>query len=142
MADDCIFCGIVAGEVPSHTVHEDDTTIAFLDANPLARGHTVVIPKDHHGRLADLPDGLARDVFGTIHDLVPRIEAAVGADATNVGFNDGEVAGQVVPHVHGHVVPRFEEDDGRTFHAVAASQADLDDDELASIAADVRDTDG
>ncbi len=139
MSEDCIFCAIAAGEQPGHVVYEDDATVAFLDANPLARGHTLVVPRDHHERIQDVPDDVARDVFGTIHRLVPVIEAAVDADATNVGFNNGETAGQVVPHVHGHVIPRFEGDGGRPIHAVAASQEDLDDDELAAIAGDVRD---
>jgi histidine triad (HIT) family protein len=138
MSDDCIFCTIVAGEIPSHTVYEGEETVAFLDANPLARGHTVVIPRDHHQRIAAMPRETAEAVFGTVHDLVPRVEDAVGADGVNVGFNDGEVAGQVVPHVHGHVVPRFEDDDGRSFHAVAASQEDLSDEELAEVADDIR----
>ncbi|PSP79120.1 HIT family protein [Halobacteriales archaeon QS_1_68_20] len=138
MSEDCIFCAIVSGDQPGHVVYEDDSTVAFLDANPLAPGHTLVVPRDHHERVQDMPDDVARDVFRTIHRLVPRIEDAVDADATNVGFNNGETAGQVVPHVHGHVVPRFEGDGGRPIHAVAASQEDLDDDELAAIAEDVR----
>ena len=138
MSEDCIFCAIVSGDQPGHVVYEDDSTVAFLDANPLAPGHTLVVPRDHHERIQDMPDDVARDVFRTIHRLVPRIEDAVDADATNVGFNNGETAGQVVPHVHGHVVPRFEGDGGRPIHAVAASQEDLDDDELAAIAEDVR----
>ncbi len=138
MADDCIFCQIVAGEVPSRTVYEDDEVVAFLDANPLARGHTVVIPKAHHERIQDVPADLAGHLFSVIREVTPAIERAVGADASNVGFNDGEVAGQVVPHVHGHVVPRFEGDNGRSFHAVAAAQADLSDDELDEIADDIR----
>jgi histidine triad (HIT) family protein len=142
MSEECIFCSIVDGEIPSHTVYEDDQTVAFLDANPLARGHTVVIPREHHERIEELPRKTAESLFATIHDLVPIIEDAVGADASNVGFNDGEAAGQMVPHVHGHIVPRFEGDDGRNFHAVAASQKDLSEEELAQIAADVRAADG
>jgi histidine triad (HIT) family protein len=138
MTDDCIFCDIVAGDQPGHVVHEDDDVVAFLDANPLARGHTLVVPRDHHERLQDLPPETAAALFDAVHDLVPTIEAAVDADATNVGFNNGEVAGQVVPHVHCHVVPRFEGDGGRPIHAVAASQESLSDDELAAIAEDVR----
>jgi len=137
MSEDCIFCGIVAGETPGHVVHEDETTVAFLDANPLAPGHTLVVPRDHHAHLGDLPAGVARDVFGTIHELVPAIERAVDADATNVGFNNGETAGQVVGHVHGHVIPRFDGDGGRPIHAVAASQENLSDEELAAIAEDI-----
>lgn len=138
MSDDCVFCGIVAGDVPSHTVYEDETTIAFLDANPLSRGHTVVIPKDHHGSIQSLPESLARDLFATIRDVVTTVEDALEADGSNVGFNNGEVAGQVVPHTHCHVVPRFEGDGGRTFHAVAGGRADLSDDDLADIAAEIR----
>jgi len=142
MSEDCVFCAIVDGEIPSYTLHEDETTMAFLDANPIARGHTVVIPKAHHGRLADLPGDVARDVFGTMHSLVPDIAAAVDADGTNLGFNDGEVAGQAVPHVHGHVVPRFEGDGGRSFHAVGAGQVDLADEEMGRVAAAIRGDDG
>jgi histidine triad (HIT) family protein len=132
--DDCIFCRIVEEEIPARVVRETETTLAFLDANPLARGHTLVIPKAHHGRLADLPDDVAGDVFREVHRLVPRIEGAVDADATTVGVNDGEAAGQEVPHVHAHVVPRFEGDGGGPVHAVAGDRPDLSEEELDGIA--------
>lgn len=138
MPDDCIFCAIAAGELPAHVVYEDDTTVAFLDANPLAEGHTLVVPRAHHERIQDMPSELARDVFGTMHHLLAPIEDAVGADATNVGFNNGEASGQEVPHVHGHVIPRFDGDGGRPIHAVAASQEHLTDNELAAIAEDIK----
>jgi histidine triad (HIT) family protein len=137
MPEDCIFCQIVAGEIPSHTVYEDDTVTAFLDANPLAPGHTLVIPNDHHAKLQDLPDDVADDLYEVLHDLVPAAEAAVDAPASNVGFNNGEESGQEIPHVHGHVVPRFEGDGGNPIHAVGGTPPDLDDDDLAAIAADV-----
>jgi histidine triad (HIT) family protein len=137
MPDDCIFCQIVAGEIPSHTVYEDDQVFAFLDANPLAPGHTLVIPRDHHERLNDLPDDTADALYAAIHDLVPAAEAAVDAPASNVGFNNGEESGQEVPHVHGHVVPRFADDGGSPIHAVGGSAPDLDDEELAVIADDI-----
>ncbi len=138
MSEDCVFCGIVAGDIPSYTVAETDTTIAFLDANPLARGHTVVIPKDHHERIRELPDGQAGDVFETVQAVVTAAEDAVDADGTSVGINDGEVAGQVVPHVHCHVVPRWEDDGGQTFHAVGAGLQEFSEEELEAIAADIR----
>jgi histidine triad (HIT) family protein len=138
MSDDCIFCAIASGDAPGYRVREGDDVVAFLDANPLARGHTLVVPRDHHQRLQDVPDETAAALFDTVHDVVPAVEAAVDADATNVGINNGEVAGQVVQHVHCHVIPRFEGDGGRPIHAVAASQEDLSDDELATVAADVR----
>ncbi|WP_251342158.1 HIT family protein [Haloplanus halophilus] len=132
---DCIFCSIVDGEIPSHTVHEDDAVTAFLDANPLARGHTLVIPKAHHERLNDLPADLAADLFAAVHDLTDRVEAAVDAEATTVAVNNGELAGQEVPHVHVHIVPRFEGDGGRPIHALIEERPDVDDDELVDVAA-------
>jgi histidine triad (HIT) family protein len=135
--EDCIFCQIVAGDIPSRTVYEDDTTMAFLDANPLAPGHTLVVPKDHYGTLQDLPADLAADVFATLHRVTGTAEATVEADGSNVAFNNGETAGQEIPHVHGHVVPRFEGDGGGPIHAIAGKRPDLSDEELDDIAADV-----
>jgi len=119
MSADCIFCRIAAGDSPAHVVYEDETVCAFLDANPLAPGHTLVVPSGHYERLNDLPDDVAADLYATIHDLVPAVEAAVDAPATNVGFNNGPESGQEVPHVHGHIVPRFAGDGGNPIHAVA-----------------------
>jgi histidine triad (HIT) family protein len=139
MSDDCIFCSIVAGDIPSRTVYEDEDVLAFLDANPLAPGHTLVVPKTHHERLNDLDDGLASSVLATLNALVPVVEDAVDAPATTVAFNNGPEAGQEVPHVHGHIVPRFANDDGGPIHAAAGSRPDLSDDELDAIAARIRD---
>jgi histidine triad (HIT) family protein len=136
---DCIFCSIVAGDIPARTVCEDDEVLAFLDANPLAPGHTLVIPKTHHERLNDLDDDLGAAVLGTVHDLVPVVEAAVDAPATTVAFNNGAAAGQEVGHVHAHIVPRFEGDGGGPIHAVAGERPDLSEGELDDIAADIRD---
>ncbi|ELZ10910.1 histidine triad (HIT) protein [Halovivax asiaticus JCM 14624] len=132
-----IFSQIVDGEIPARTVYEDETTYAFLDANPLAPGHTLVIPKDEYERLNDVPDDVASDLYTTIHDLVPAVEDAVDADATTVAFNNGEAAGQEVPHVHCHIVPRFDGDGGGPIHAIAGQTPDLADDELDDIAADI-----
>ncbi|WP_254762479.1 HIT family protein [Natrinema marinum] len=132
-----IFSQIVEGEIPARIVYEDETTVAFLDANPLAPGHTLVIPKDEYERLNDVPDDVAADLYDTVHRMVPAVEEAVDADATTVAFNNGEEAGQEVPHVHCHIVPRFEGDGGGPIHAVAGERPDLADDELDDIAADI-----
>lgn len=134
MSDRTIFERIVDGEIPARVVHETETTLAFLDASPLAPGHTLVIPKEPHERLRDAPEDVAADVFAVVRELAPRIEDAVEADAVNVGINDGPEAGQEVPHLHVHIVPRFEGDGGRPIHAVAGESPDLDDDELDRIA--------
>ncbi|MFC4540708.1 HIT family protein [Halosolutus amylolyticus] len=132
-----IFSQIVEGEIPARIVYEDETTVAFLDANPLAPGHTLVIPKDEYERLNDVPGDVADDLYATIHRLVPVVEEAVDADATTVAFNNGEEAGQEVPHVHCHIVPRFEGDGGGPIHAIAGDRPDLDDDELDEIAGEI-----
>ncbi|SNZ14831.1 histidine triad (HIT) family protein [Natronoarchaeum philippinense] len=137
MSEDCIFCRIVDGDIPSRSVYEDETVMAFLDANPLAPGHTLVIPKAHHETLADLPEDTGARVFEVLHQLAPEIEAAVDADASNVAFNNGEAAGQEVPHVHGHVIPRFEGDGGAPVHAIAGDRPDLSDEELDEIADEI-----
>jgi histidine triad (HIT) family protein len=139
MSSECIFCGIVDGEIPSHTVYEDEGTVAFLDANPLSPGHTLVIPREHHERLNDVPAETASVLYETLHRVVPAVEASVDAPATTVAFNNGTAAGQEVPHVHGHVVPRFEGDGGRPIHALVDDRPDLGEDDLEDIAADVAD---
>ena len=138
MPNDCIFCQIVAGDIPSKTVYEDDTVLAFLDVNPLAPGHTLVISKDHYETLGDLPEEAATDLFSVLYDLTPAVEAAVDADASNVAFNNGEASGQEVPHVHGHIIPRFDGDSGKPIHAIAGDRPDLSDEELDAIADDIR----
>ena len=135
MSTDCIFCSIVAGDIPARIVHETDDVLAFLDANPLSRGHTLVIPKAHAQHVGDLDGDLAGALFAAVTELTPRIQAAVDADAANVGINDGEAAGQEVPHAHVHVIPRFDGDGGAPIHAVAGDAPDLSDDELDAIAA-------
>lgn len=134
MSDECIFCQIVAGDIPGNVVAETDTVLAFLDANPLAPGHTLVIPKDHYHRLSDVPDDVATDLFAVMHGLVPAVEDAVDAPATTVAFNNGEEAGQEVPHVHGHIVPRSSEDGGKPIHALLGERPGVSDDEMDDIA--------
>ena len=108
--NDCIFCKIVRGELPNATVFEDADTLAFMDIGPIIKGHTLVIPKRHYERLTDTPD----EDLNRLISLAKRIAAAqmqgLGADGVNITQANGSCAGQVVPHVHFHVIPRFEND--------------------------------
>lgn len=110
---DCIFCKIVAGEIPSTRVYEDDAVLAFLDIAPIVRGHVLVIPKAHYDPLTAIPT----DTLGRVMDAVRRIAAAqmagLRADGVNVHHATGAAAGQVVPHAHFHVIPRFAGDGHR-----------------------------
>jgi len=131
---DCIFCAIVAGEIPGRTVYETDEMLAFLDVNPLSKGHTLVIPKTHHERLTDVPEDVAVELMLALHRVTDAVEAAVDADGTTIAFNNGEAAGQEVPHVHGHVIPRWDGDGGGPIHAIAGDRPDLSDEEMDAVA--------
>lgn len=132
--DDCIFCAIVGGEIPSRTVGENEAAVAFLDVNPLAPGHTLVVPRDHHSTIADAPTEDLAELFALLVELTPLVEDAVDADASTVGINNGEAAGQEIPHLHAHIVPRFVGDGGGPIHAVAGDRPVLSDEELDEIA--------
>lgn len=134
MSEPTIFEQIAAGDIPARIVYETDTVLSFLDANPLAPGHILVVPKEGYQRLRDLPDGVATDLWAAVDELAPRVEDAVDADALTVGVNDGEAAGQEVPHVHVHLIPRFDGDGGGPIAAAVGSPPDLSDDELDDIA--------
>jgi Diadenosine tetraphosphate (Ap4A) hydrolase and other HIT family hydrolases len=137
MSEQTLFEQIVEGEIPSYTVYEDETTYAFLDVNPLAPGHTLVIPKEPYERLDDMPPEAAADVFGVVGEIAAAVETAVDADATTIAINNGEAAGQEVPHVHWHVVPQFEDGTGRPIH-VMFDGAELSDDEMETVAERIR----
>ena len=105
----CIFCDILDGKREGHIVYEDENHIAFLDKYPIDDGHTLVIPKKHYGRITDMD---SKDV-GNIFSLIPKIAKAVlsgtGADAFSLAQNNGKAAKQIIPHVHIHIIPRYNE---------------------------------
>ena len=106
----CIFCKIIAGEIPCHKLYEDAQVLAFLDIGPLSRGHCLVIPKAHYITIDELPDSLAEACAVVLPQLSRAVIAATGATAWNVLQNNGKVAGQAVDHVHFHIIPRSEGD--------------------------------
>lgn len=111
---DCVFCRIVAGTAPATVVHEDDEVLAFLDIRPIARGHTLVIPKRHAAELDDLNPELGAAVFRAGHRLARAVRrGGLAADGANLVINDGRAAFQTVDHVHLHVVPRQRGDKAR-----------------------------
>lgn len=102
----CLFCAIIAGEIPCHKVFEDEHTFAFLDIGPVSEGHTLVIPKKHADELATGSIESAERLMVTVYRIAPAIMSAVGADGYNLGMNHGESAGQDVMHTHMHIMPR------------------------------------
>jgi histidine triad (HIT) family protein len=114
-----VFCRIIRGEIPSYKVFEDEGTLAFLDINPSAPGHTLIIPKSHVARIEDLQEEDTTALFRTLHCLVEPIQRAVEAPACTVGINNGPESGQEIPHVHVHVIPRSKGDRGGIIQGVA-----------------------
>jgi histidine triad (HIT) family protein len=109
---ECLFCNIVSGKIPALIVAEDERHMAFLDINPSSTGHTVVIPKKHYSKIEEMPKAEAGALFGFISELSSSVMKAVGTENCNIGLNNGKVAGQEIPHVHVHIIPRFPGDGG------------------------------
>lgn len=110
MNDGCIFCKIAAGEIPSAKIHEDDSCIAFMDINPLAEGHVLLIPKTHAVTLDQLDNQTAGKMLSNLPGLVKAVQQATGCEGVNVLQNNGRVANQLIPHVHFHIIPRDQGD--------------------------------
>lgn len=107
---ECIFCKIVRGELPSIKVYEDADTLAFLTIEPVNTGHTLVIPKEHVANVFDATPELWAKVQETVRKVAHAVEKGTGADGVNIGMNNREHAGQVVDHIHIHLIPRFKGD--------------------------------
>jgi len=104
---DCIFCDILSGKRDGHVIYEDDHHVSILDKYPIDTGHSLVIPRDHHERITEMNS----DSVGALFSIVPRIATAIakatGADAFSLAQNNGRAAKQIIPHVHIHIIPRY-----------------------------------
>lgn len=107
MKNNCIFCAIAEGEIPSFKVYEDEMVVAYLDINPFTEGHTLVIPKAHSEGLLDTDDATLAAVIARVRKVAAHLKAALPCDGFNILQNNGEAAGQTVRHVHFHIVPRY-----------------------------------
>src|SRR5262245_50619172 len=114
----CIFCRIVAGEIPAEVVAREPEVVAFLDVQPLADGHVLVVPRAHAACVEDLEPAAADALFRTVVRLAGPVRTALGAAGTTIGINNGEATGQTVPHVHVHIVPRWPDDGAGTVHSI------------------------
>ncbi len=129
----CIFCKIIAKEVPNYTVYEDEFVLAFLDVFPHAKGHTVVVPKKHVGSLVDLTAEESRKLMAGLDSAFRRVNTILKPDGVNIGINERAAAGQVVPHIHWHILPRYEGDGGGSVHSIIKNPGDIDVKELAKL---------
>lgn len=128
---DCIFCKIGSGQIPAHKVYEDKYCFGFLDIHPHAKGHTVVIPKKHAITLFDLDDASAKELIAGVKKVMAILQKKLSPDGFNVGWNHGSEAGQVVPHLHIHIMPRYIGDEGGSMHSIIKNPGELSVEEVA-----------
>ena len=132
MKNNCIFCAIAAGEIPSFKVYEDDLVLAYLDINPFSKGHTLVIPKAHSEGLLDTSDETLATIISRVKKVAAHLKTALPCDGFNILQNNGTAAGQTVMHVHFHIVPRY----GNEPLSFESHKGDMD--ELKALAEKVR----
>jgi histidine triad (HIT) family protein len=118
--EDCIFCKIINKEIPCHKVYEDEDNLAFLDVTPIAKGHTVIIPKEHSKTLTDISDEKLQSLFLAVKKVQKTLQDKLNPLGFNGGWNNEEVAGQTVPHLHIHVLPRYHGDGGGSVHSIVS----------------------
>ncbi len=108
--DDCLFCKIIRGEIPCARVFESSGCLAFLDIAPVNEGHALVVPKAHYPTLFDIPGDLGQELLEAMQRVGRAVMDATSADGLNIGMNNYQAAGQLVPHAHFHLIPRFATD--------------------------------
>jgi histidine triad (HIT) family protein len=128
---DCIFCKIISKEIPTKILYEDDDTISFLDAFPVAKGHTLVIPKAHHAKIQDLPSDVNQKLFDTVHKMTSKVDLIQGS--TLIAIHNGKESGQEIPHVHVHLIPRSVDDSAGPVHSMFNDKIELSDSEINSL---------
>jgi len=126
---DCVFCKIISGDISAKILRETSKSISFLDAFPIAKGHVLVIPKNHHQKIQDMTIDENNDLFSLVHEMVSKVDLVSGS--TLVAVHNGADAGQEVPHVHVHLVPRSKDDSAGPIHSmfdsVTLSESEVDD---------------
>ena len=129
-------CKIASKEIPAKILVETESCIGFLDAFPLARGHALVIPKNHYEKLQDLPTDINTEVFSTVHSLISRVDSLTGA--TLMAVHNGKDSGQEIPHVHVHLIPRSSGDSAGAVHSMFSQKLELSESEIDELCSKLR----
>lgn len=139
---DCIFCRIISRDAPAHILYEDEKTLAFLDINPSTEGHTLLVPKTHASRLEGLKEEDFIALFRALYKLVPDIQNATSSPSSTIGINNGPEAGQEVPHVHIHIIPRNSRKEGGIIQGIVRDDSRLSTPNYVCIAERIREETG
>ena len=135
---DCIFCKIVKREIPAKIISETSNSIAFLDAFPLSRGHTLVIPKRHYEKVQDMTDDDNMDLFVMLHKIISSVDKITGS--TLLAIHNGKESGQEIPHVHVHLIPRQSGDSAGPVHSMFKNRPKLSDKEFEELYAKIKES--
>lgn len=133
--DNCIFCKILNGDIPSRKVFEDDDFCVIMDVDPATKGHCLILPREHYANLLAMPDELAARVLPLAKKVAAHLQETLGCDGINLVQNNGEVAGQTVHHFHMHVIPRYQ---GGNVNDVTWSHSSFTDEEFDAILKTIR----
>ena len=125
---DCIFCKIISRQIPAKILNETSHSICFLDAFPLTKGHVLVIPKNHHKKIQDMSSSENSDLFSLVYVMMSKVDSIAGS--TLIAIHNGEAAGQEIPHIHVHLVPRSESDSAGPIHSMFNSSLTLTNNEI------------
>ena len=128
---DCIFCKIVKGEIPAKIIAETEHSLAFIDAFPLTKGHSLVIPKNHYEKVQDMTLDDNADLFKTVHQVISKVDSLT--NATLLAIHNGKESGQEIPHVHVHLIPRSPEDSAGPVHSMFKPLSKLSENEINEI---------
>ena len=131
--ENCVFCKIASGKIPARVVMQNDRAVVLLDAFPLAPGHTLVIPKSHYAKVQDMGEQDAIAVFEITRKVVGAVEAGLQVGASTIAIHNGRDAGQEIPHVHVHIVPRKKGDGAGAIHSMFKSRPKLSPQEMDSL---------
>jgi histidine triad (HIT) family protein len=128
---DCVFCKIASKEIPAKILVETDSCLGFLDAFPLAKGHALVIPKNHYEKIQNIPKELNIELFTMVHELISKIDSLTGS--TLVAIHNGKESGQEIPHVHVHLIPRSKTDSAGAVHSMFKNDIKFTNAELSEL---------
>lgn len=128
--DDCVFCKIVSGEIPSRKIYEDEDVIAIMDLSPTSKGHSLIIPKEHCTNIYDIEEETAAKVMKVAKKLALKMTTALNCDGFNLLQNNGETAGQTMFHFHMHLIPRYKDADN---DMLKFTSVELTDEEMDAI---------
>lgn len=136
--EDCIFCKIVKGEIPSKKIFEDEKVFVFLDIKPMAKGHCLIIPKQHFENIFDAPEEILKEVIFATKKVVSLLQKSLGVDGVNIFNNNGKTAEQSIFHLHFHILPRYENDGLSILNWMLEKTKEVDQEELKKLAEQIK----